>query len=361
MKARIHAIAGCIGFLMILLFWTSTAITELFSSQETIAATKALGLKGMFILIPAMAIAGGSGMMMGRKRTDALARAKKQRMPIIALNGLLVLLPSAWFLAGKADAGAFDTVFYIVQVIELTAGAANLTMLGLNIRDGLTMTGRLSGAKTAQKSAQSPVIEERPSGPLTAKSIPRLTDPEGTVSKPNPIMALCRCGQSKKKPYCDGSHNDIGFTSDPSPDRTPDGVRIFEGERVDIHYNRLLCSHAGECGARLKAAFDVTRDPWIVPDNATPDQLKAVVQACPSGALSWSAPGGAAQHIVKGEPGITIERNGPYRVTKIPLASGVKADGACPEKYVLCRCGASKNKPFCDGSHTNFHWIDQPA
>lgn len=143
MKKRIHAIAGGIGFVMILIFWTSTAISELFANHEIIAAVKALILQGMFILVPAMAIVGGSGMAMGRRRKDAPARAKKKRMPIIAMNGLLILLPAAWFLAGKAAAGEFDGTFYAVQTVELIAGAANLTMMGLNIRDGFKMTGRM--------------------------------------------------------------------------------------------------------------------------------------------------------------------------------------------------------------------------
>lgn len=361
MKTRIHAIAGCIGFLMILLFWTSTVISELFSSHETVATVKALILNGMFILIPAMAIAGGSGAMMGKNRTGALVHAKKKRMPIIAMNGLVILLPSAWFLAGKAAAGEFDTVFYLVQVIELTAGAANLTMMGLNIRDGLTMTGRIGRSSAPSADPHHPVIEERHSGPLVAKSVPRLTNVEGDDLGVERVMALCRCGQSKNKPYCDGSHNDIGFSTEPSPDRMPDGVRVFEGKQIDVHYNRLLCSHAGECGSRVKAAFDTNRDPWIVPDNATPDQIKDAVKACPSGALSWSASGGRAQHILGEEPDIKIERNGPYRVTKIPLASGVQAEGASPDKYVLCRCGASRNKPFCDGSHAIIAWTDGAA
>ena len=142
MKKRIHAIAGGVGFLMILSFWTSTAFSELFASHETIADVKALILKGMFILIPAMVIVGASGMAMGRRRKDAPARAKKKRMPIIAMNGLLILLPAAWFLSGKASAGEFDSAFYGVQIVELVAGAANLTMMGLNIRDGFKMTGR---------------------------------------------------------------------------------------------------------------------------------------------------------------------------------------------------------------------------
>ncbi len=143
MKKRIHAIAGGIGFVMILIFWTSTAISELFANHETIAAAKTLILQGMFILIPAMAIVGGSGMALGRRRKDTPARAKKKRMPVIAVNGLLILLPAAWFLAGKAAAGEFDSTFYAVQAVELVAGAVNLTMMGLNIRDGFKMTGRM--------------------------------------------------------------------------------------------------------------------------------------------------------------------------------------------------------------------------
>lgn len=143
MKTKLHATAGCIGFLLIFAFWTSTVTSELVASQETIAAVKALILKGMLILIPAMVIASASGMAMGRRRKDALTRAKKQRMPIIALNGLLILVPAAWFLAGKSATGEFDRTFYTVQTIELIAGAANLTMMGLNFRDGLRITGKI--------------------------------------------------------------------------------------------------------------------------------------------------------------------------------------------------------------------------
>ena len=142
MKSKLHAVAGVVGFLTILTFWTSTILSELFGSAETIAQVKSKILMGMFILIPSMAIAGGSGMAIGRRRKDAPARAKKKRMPIIAANGLLVLLPAAFFLEARANAGAFDVTFYIVQLIELIAGAANLTMMGLNIRDGRRMASR---------------------------------------------------------------------------------------------------------------------------------------------------------------------------------------------------------------------------
>lgn len=142
MKTRIHAVAGAVGLLMIFLFWTATVISELFGSYETIATVKGLILCGMIILIPAMAIAGGSGMSLSAGRSSKLVATKKKRMPFIAANGLLVLLPMAFFLEARAAAGTFDTVFYTLQGVELLAGATNFTLLALNARDGAKLTGR---------------------------------------------------------------------------------------------------------------------------------------------------------------------------------------------------------------------------
>lgn len=144
----VHPIAGTIGFLMILTFWTSTAVSEVFGTHETIAAVKTMILTGMYVLIPAMVIVGASGMSMGRRRKDAPARAKKKRMPFIAANGLFILLPAAFYLEAKANAGVFDSGFYAVQVLELIAGATNLALMGLSIRDGRAMGNRRRRATT---------------------------------------------------------------------------------------------------------------------------------------------------------------------------------------------------------------------
>jgi hypothetical protein len=150
MKTKIHAAAGFIGFMMIVLFWSSTVISELFGSHDTIYTVKTLVLWGMCIMIPAMAIVGATGMSLGQKRKDAPALAKKKRMPLIAMNGLMVLVPAAIFLQWKAGNNAFDMTFYIVQCVELVAGAFNLTMMGLNIRDGFAMTKRKRMARKAR-------------------------------------------------------------------------------------------------------------------------------------------------------------------------------------------------------------------
>lgn len=355
MKTKIHAIAGVIGFVMILSFWVSTAISELFTDHATVALVKGWILKGMFILIPAMAIAGATGMSLGGQRTDERALAKKKRMPIIALNGLLILLPSAFFLETRASAGMFDTLFYTVQVLELIAGATNLTLMGLNIRDGLTMTGRI-GSVSPSSQAESCCIEAREGGPLVAKSIPALRDASGKMMETKPIMALCRCGASMNKPFCDGSHNETGFDSKPSGDRTKDEIMVFEGKEVTVLYNRLLCSHAAECGSKLKSVFDSDRKPWIVPDNGNADEIEAVVKSCPSGALRFAQVGRDAELDVPMTPGVLVEKDGPLRVEGIPLLNARLAKGANPWKYVLCRCGASKNKPYCDGTHHDIGW-----
>lgn len=147
MKTKLHAAAGVIGFLTILTFWTSTVASELFGGPAAIAAVKGAILWGLIVLVPSLAIAGATGMALakgrGRGRAGAAVAAKRKRMPFIALNGLLVLVPSAIFLALRAEAGTFDVVFFAVQAVELAAGAVNLVLIGLNIRDGLRMTGRL--------------------------------------------------------------------------------------------------------------------------------------------------------------------------------------------------------------------------
>lgn len=142
MKKLIHPIAGVIAILTIATFWLSTAFSELTGSHEAVVAVKTAIPWGFVLLIPALAATGGTGFSLAKGRKAGLVGIKLKRMPLIAANGLLVLIPSALFLASKAKAGEFDTAFYVVQALELIAGAANLVLLGRNMRDGLRMTGR---------------------------------------------------------------------------------------------------------------------------------------------------------------------------------------------------------------------------
>jgi hypothetical protein len=139
MKAKLHAAAGGVALLTVSCFWMSTVAAELTGNTETIAAAKAAILAGMVVLIPAMMIAGVSGFSLGTGWKSPVIQHKKRRMRIIAANGLMVLLPSAYVLAGWAEAGRFDAAFFVVQALELVAGAVNITLLSLNMRDGLAL------------------------------------------------------------------------------------------------------------------------------------------------------------------------------------------------------------------------------
>ena len=152
MKSKIHFIAAIIATLCIATFFTSTLLVEIFGSAESISDIKKLIVSpGLFILIPAMAIVGGTGFAMSKKRKGRLVESKQKRMPFIAANGLLILTPCAVLLDQWAAAGSFDTKFYIVQGVELLSGAINLTLMGMSMRDGLRLTGRIrhSPAKPA--------------------------------------------------------------------------------------------------------------------------------------------------------------------------------------------------------------------
>jgi len=184
-----------------------------------------------------------------------------------------------------------------------------------------------------------------------------MTSANGDSTDTENVTALCRCGASKNKPYRDGTHNDIGFT-DKVLHQGADATIDYKGKEITIHYNKVLCSHAAECGTHLKPVFNPTRKPWIKPDNGSVEAIKEVVLACPSGALSCSENDVVASHITSSDCGIHIEQHGPFHVKGIALMHVTPSKYAYPDKYVLCRCGASKNKPFCDGSHLAIGWKD---
>ena len=142
MKLLIHAISGALALATIATFWISTVLSESFGGPDEIAAVKTGILYGLAVLVPAMVAAGGSGFSLGGTWRSPVVNAKKRRMKIIAATGILVLLPSAAFLAMKAGQGDFGTSFMVVQGIELVAGASNIVLLGLNMRDGLAMRRR---------------------------------------------------------------------------------------------------------------------------------------------------------------------------------------------------------------------------
>src|ERR687883_1790991 len=187
------------------------------------------------------------------------------------------------------------------------------------------------------------------------------SEPLSTVSG----VALCRCGASNNKPFCDGTHATIGFSSENKGTEKDaggeeknkvikDNRKDYVGKKITVHDNRRICSHAAECVNNLPSVFKLNARPWIDPDGATLEEIINTIRKCPSGALSYSIDGIEYRDQNERMPMITVSKGGPYLVTGSINLMGDNiqwAEGASKEHYVLCRCGASNNKPFCDGMH----------
>lgn len=204
-----------------------------------------------------------------------------------------------------------------------------------------------------------PAIACSENGPFIVKRLERLRNSKGETLATRATIALCRCGHSSKKPFCDGTHAKVGFSSVRESDKDIQRRKDYVGKRITIHDNRTICSHSGYCTAQLKTVFRLDAKPWIDPDGADVEAIIETVRQCPSGALSYSID--AVEHRDQDrEPMITVAKDGPYYVTggiEIEDASGLQPPSR--EHYALCRCGASKNKPFCDGSHWSVKFHDE--
>jgi CDGSH-type Zn-finger protein len=178
---------------------------------------------------------------------------------------------------------------------------------------------------------------------------------QGEHYPPRETYALCRCGQSKNKPFCDGTHTNVDFDGTETASRRPycDNVDLIKGPAIDLTDVEILCAAARFCD-RAGGIWELT--------NKSGDPVARVIAEqeaglCPSGRLVvWDKAGKAIEP--KFEPSIVVvedpENNmeGPVWVRDcIPIES---VDGYIYElrnRVALCRCGKSSNKPFCDASH----------
>ena len=196
-----------------------------------------------------------------------------------------------------------------------------------------------------------PTIRCKPAGPYLVNGLGTFTNSRGEAIASKETIALCRCGGSKNKPFCDGTHAKIGFEDSKKPDRTIDKRSDYVGKTITIHDNRGLCAHAGVCTAGLPSVWRMGVEPWIDSDGADVEAVVKTIEACPSGALSYTV-GGEEHRDCDNPPAIHLSWNGPYVVTGgLRLEDVEFGEGVSREHFTLCRCGASKNKPFCDGSH----------
>jgi CDGSH-type Zn-finger protein len=179
-------------------------------------------------------------------------------------------------------------------------------------------------------------------------------------SAPGPDYVLCRCGQSAAKPYCDGSHAAAGFdgTEAPPAGSYDDRAVAMAGTGIIVRDDRAICVHAGFCGNRVSNVWKLVRGSGT-DDSITRAQVMAMVERCPSGALTYrlEPDGDDIEPELREE--ITVIPDGPLWVTgRVPvtLTNGERLEGR--NRVTLCRCGASAAKPLCDGSHTTIGFSD---
>jgi len=206
-------------------------------------------------------------------------------------------------------------------------------------------------------SEEKPSITPTPDGPYLVTHLKNFANQKGPIEAKE-TMALCRCGGSANKPFCDGTHAKIGFSSAKLEGRVEDKRENYEGEEITIHDNRGICAHAGRCTDGLHSVFRLNKEPWIDPNNESIDEIITTIKKCPSGALSYSI-SGVEYRDRDGEPTIFVAPNGPYVISGgADINDTTLGEGASKEHFTMCRCGGSKNKPFCDGTHWHIKFTD---
>ena len=169
--------------------------------------------------------------------------------------------------------------------------------------------------------------------------------------------ALCRCGKSKNPPFCDGSHVEAGFEGSEVASRTPFEQRaeVFAGPELDL-LDDNRCAFARFCHREQG-------DVWQLTDRSDDPTLReeAITAStqCPAGRLvHYDKEGNKIEADLS--PRISVLQDpqkgcsgGLYVEGGIPLESADGSEYEVRNRYTLCRCGSSRNKPFCDAKHVN--------
>ncbi len=167
--------------------------------------------------------------------------------------------------------------------------------------------------------------------------------------------ALCRCGESNRKPFCDGTHVKQGFIADDTASGTYDErSKVLGGTDIEVRDDRSICVHAGFCGNKVTNVWKQVGD---TSDSVVRAQVIAMIERCPSGALTYGINGSQIEPLLP--EAISITDDGPLWVTgSIPVSTSDDKQIEARNRVALCRCGASANKPLCDGSHKEAGFSD---
>jgi CDGSH-type Zn-finger protein len=169
---------------------------------------------------------------------------------------------------------------------------------------------------------------------------------------------LCRCGQSETKPFCSDMHLKVGFdgTETAQTNSYADRAEVLGGTKVTVRDDRGICAHAAFCSNRITNVWKAAKK--CDDDDELREMVVEMISRCPSGALTVSSADGPIEPDLPVQ--IEVQRDASYLVTggQIPIT---RSDGQPLEirhRMALCRCGQSKNKPLCDGSHFDAEFKD---
>ncbi|HPF44541.1 MAG TPA: (4Fe-4S)-binding protein [Syntrophomonadaceae bacterium] len=150
--------------------------------------------------------------------------------------------------------------------------------------------------------------------------------------------------------------------------QTEKQIRVYQTDDLIVYWDAKQCSHVGKCWQSLPQVFKPKERPWITMDAASPEEIIAAIDKCPTDALKYELPEGSkVDPKIAAGPGwvdykkdevtsikIKMIKSGPLRVEG--AAQVFDGDGNLLRQsnhIILCGCGKSGNRPFCDGSHVN--------
>lgn len=136
------------------------------------------------------------------------------------------------------------------------------------------------------------------------------------------------------------------MTSEPPPHPA---VRSYDGEGITVSYDAHRCLHAAECVHGLPTVFEVGRKPWIMPANASADEVADVIHRCPSGALQYHRTDGLPDEVPDAPTHVSLHADGVLHLRgdlEIDTLEGTRRE----TRVMLCGCGRTGNAPFCDHS-----------